>query len=771
MFSRSHGIRTKLRFRSLQSLADPTSASRHTSLQVVSQESQRLRITCHRQNGYGIQTIRANRPRTTDAGAGLSVTQQRPFQAISPSTSSAAKLEFGHESEDDIKRRQDRDSYIKQIAQHLPQEKKENHVPVLKQRRSEFVKWQPPSVKTYGHEGNPFQDWQTALMMLEKHYTPDLKDESHADVALVRQVNSTTSKKGLKSTVVPPGKPHEWTQRSLTAYIQSLVDFRPPRPILFEVLPSDAKRQYLKELSGVADTIESTLHDTELRGCANIDAANIALQFFYDKEMMDRARSLYLRMEYLYLDITTVTWNIILRASASIKDLHNFTFLLDKMIERGFKPNQETWAIFVMALSSVQAKQSTIKSMKTRGIMDDPSARRNVATQMVQAEFIEHFEQNLSSKTFFDKMQDQYGPDWLSTSTGNIIISEVIRSASGNPRLAVVQALRLLYEMKQQSFTANGLTMDLLLREAGRIRQQDVLIEILDIFEKHWGLRPDRQAHQRLFVHAWRKKALNLLRAIWVSACLNGFVSFIMQDLVMKSILSYKGELGLSEQPIPFKHLAGWFLLSVDPSRPLPGENNLHWKPGEEGRLAVQGVLAMKSNLATVGQGHLTHGLTACLRHAFNVDSHWFLQKFWNTRRKQMSLLNKQVHLSITRNLDHKPLLAWSNKRYRDRLARRRSRRLIRALDLRHKKDLGSLSGMKIRSITRLSSRERSELTFRLGRKGQLHTRHLSGQRTKRQFLYRRHPGSLASKIFYQSHRPISPEARKSRSRRRKILK
>ena len=763
MFNCNYGNSAKLRFRALHFTTCHTSA-----FFGIIQEPHKSCISYYRKHGYAVHAIQIDHHRKLQVRSGSSTVQQYAFQSTLNSTLSPARNEFPHESEAEIRRRQDRERYIDQIAQHFPQGNKGVRSAAAKQRRSEYVTWRPPSVKRHEHEENPFHDWQTALMMLKKHYKPESRVEpQHADTGLVRQVHSTTFKEGLKNTIVPPEKPHEWTQRSLTGYIQALAKFRPPRPIFFEVLPDDAKRQYLKSFTGVADAIESALYSTELRGFANIDAANIALQFFYDKEMMDRARSLYLRIEYLYLGATTVTWNIILRASASNKDLHNFSFLLDKMIGRGFKPDQETWAIFIMTLDSEHAKRTTIESMRARGIMDDPAVMRDVATQMVQAEFAEHFEQNKSPGTFFEKMHVQYGLDWLSTSTGNIIISEVIRSANGDPRVAVVQALRLVYELKQRSFAANGVTMELLLREAGRSRQSGLLVEILTIFENHWRLRPDREAHWRLFLHAWRNKALNFLRVIWASACLNGFVSFRMQDLVIRSVLSFNRTSGHSVQPIPFKCLAGWYLLSVDPSRPLPGENSLCWKPGEEERMAAQGVLAMKSNLATAGQGYLACGLVAYLRHALTVDSHWSSQSFWNTRRRQVALLNKGVHLDISRNLDHRPLVASSDKSFIDRLMRRKKRRLVRALNLRHKKDSESLSGMKIESIVRFSSKGRRELTFRVGPKQQHRKRRFGERNAARRFKSRHRPDPFTAKIFYHVNRVSRRKDRKTRTRKR----
>ena len=608
-----------------------------------------------------------------------------------------------------------REFYIQQIVQCLPSDLEDKIPSAIRQRRLKYDEWQPHSVKRHGHEENALNNWHTALMMLKTHYVPDKQDPLNEDVGVVRQAYSNKVRSGIKNTTVPPKKPSRWTQRSLIGYILDLANFKPPRPILFEVLPEDAKRQYLASISDVAIAMDKALHDSELRSYMTIDAANIALQYFYNHEMMNRARSLYLRMEYLYLDLTSETWNIMLRASASYKDIYNFSFLLGNMIGRGFRPNSKTWAIFVMALGPVQAKRSTIDAMKARGIMDDASVRRDVATQMVQHEFVDHIARNSNTETFFDLMLEQYGIDWLSTSTGNILISEVIKSAKGNRSVAVLQALKVLYEMKQRSFAANQVTMDILLKECEGASRQKLLVEILSIFENHWGLKPGREAHQRLFNHAWRNKTLNFLRTLWISACLNGFVSFRMQDLVMQSILSNRNETSKPDDPMPFKQIAGWFLVSVDPSKALPGEHSMQWKPEIEERLAVQGILAVKSNLAMAGQGTIIDGLVESLRRALVVDSHWSSQEFWTVRRKQIRLMCQGTQLEINRTLDDGHLGNSSIKRFIDRLERRKRRRLARTMDLRHKAKAKATTGLKISSLAQLSGKARKELTFKLG--------------------------------------------------------
>ncbi|KAL9125525.1 MAG: hypothetical protein Q9217_005282 [Psora testacea] len=548
----------------------------------------------------------------------------------------------------------DRNRYIEQIVRYLPNRRESNpRFSTTTKRQSGHVRGENSgvsSVEGQQDEYNPFLNWKTALAMLKKHYKPQARAVADNAKGIVRQVDHRVSKYGVKQTIRPPEKPTTWTEAALTAYIQDLADFRPPRPILFEVLPTEQKDQKLASIVDVANTMEQTLTDPDLRRYTNIKACNIALQFLYDRSMMTRARRLFSRMEYLCLDTSATTWNIILRACAAQKDLHNFTYLLNEMIVRGFKPDERTWVTFVMVLNSIEAKKAITSIMRRTRIMDSLSIGRDVATQMVRHEFSGHLTQDAKAAPFFTKMGQLYGPDWLSASTGNTLISAVMQTSQGEPIKAVIQALRLLYEMKQHTFKAGGMTMNIFLQKCLHIEEQDLLIEILSIFETHWNLKPDLVAHRTLFELAWRRQRLNMLRVIWISACLNGYVTFRMQDRIMQSLLEKRGSLQISREPTSFDHLVGQFLIGVDHTfKSQLRSDTIHWKPDGEARVADKYVLAVRSNLATAGQGRLKDGIIVQLRLALELDKHWASEGFWTDPKKQAALLKSSVQVHVTR--------------------------------------------------------------------------------------------------------------------------
>ena len=547
----------------------------------------------------------------------------------------------------------DRTRYIERIAKYLPEEQELGRRSYRAQKRPSHHAGEISNLSSIeGHQAkeNPFLDWRTALAMLKRHYEPKVAPVKKGVDGIVRRVNSRMSNYDLHQTINPPIKPHIWTEAALTTYIQDLADFKPPRPVVFEVLSTEHKDPESASIMAVADSMEKTLNDPQLRKYINTEACNIALQFFYDRSMMNRARRLYSRMEYLNLNLSVTTWNIILRACASLKDLHNFTYLLQEMIIRGFRPDETTWETFVMVLTSTKAKRAVVDTIRSARIMDNGRTGRDIATQMVRHEFAEHRIHYANDAPFFDRMRQLYGTDWVSTSVGNTIISLILQMFQGQHIKAVIQALRTLYEMKQYSFKANDITMRILLKQCIQIKREDLSIEILDIFETHWGLKPGLLAHQTLFEIFWQHKRLNMLRVIWISACFNGHVTFKMQNHVMQSLLKSAGALQGCQEPASFRSLVGRFLAGVqDVSKWHADSDGLCFKFRRKERVAAKYLLAVKSNLAAIGQGRLKDGLISQLRSALAVDEHWASEGFWSNYQKQLYLLTSSLQVEIVR--------------------------------------------------------------------------------------------------------------------------
>ena len=492
-------------------------------------------------------------------------------------------------------------------------------------------------------EDSTLDHWRIAYSILCEH------DNPHPGAQAVYRHQYSHRRSRLERQRRLPRQPRIWDRTSLTVYIHELTAYMPPRPILSQLLPSKAKDDRFRSNLDLANVVLSVLRDENLRDYVTIKACHVALRFFCQHRFMVHARTLYMRMEYLKMEVSTETWNIMLEAYAVCKDLPNFTKFLKGMVRRGFGPDANTWSAFTMVLDSAHTRSLVIRKMRSLGVLENTSIQQRISSFMIGHHVEEHMQEDggIDITSLFSEIHDLYGPHWLSTSAGNQVLSKLIRSFENSKSAGISKALDVLAQMKAYGFTANHKTLSIFLHGCERVLQRDILMQVLVIFQENWKLRPDLQGHERLFRCAWLHRDVNFLRAIWISACVKGYVTFSMQDRIMQSVLQYSLLSLPDSQAIPFTAMAGWFVLSVNPHGPITGfEQNENFLRGRD-RQVSQALVALKSNLALVGQASMPRGLLNVLRQALGIDYRWYQQGFWTSRRDQDNLIKDSLRISV----------------------------------------------------------------------------------------------------------------------------
>ena len=514
-------------------------------------------------------------------------------------------------------------------------------------------------------------DWRIAFYDLQKNYTPEKVDSSKsADTLddgrnLIQTAGSHTQYFGgsdeiqssarkvisisrnhrtfqLAHRVLPPTK---WSEANLGLYIEALAESQRAQANV-----SWAENPQVKGWTKFGDIVaafDKVFYGSTSQEFLSIEAFNTALRFFYDHGMMAKARSLYVRMEDLKMPIPTETFNILLRGSASQRDLHNFTFLLKNMARRGFKPNEETWTLFLQVIDNSTVRAVIVRKMAEMNMLNKIRVRRDVAAQMIHYEITNYLADGYDHHGFLRHMNCKYGPGWLSTAAGNKLLNEVAK------RKSVGESLSLLYEMKEAGFMPDDISINTLLRHCLPLRLHELAIEILEAFEYHYRLYPGRAAYETLFLQAWRSRLLNFSSVIWRSACICSAVSDKMRDLVFQSLLSYTPALDeriqSSEVADPstlsrnakFKKFAGRFVVGVDGPRGAEiyqAMNILNLKPRK--RTLKWAQILLESSLRVSRTWVLKRDLPQLLGQALTVDKTWAAEGLYKKGDWQKMLLH-----------------------------------------------------------------------------------------------------------------------------------
>ncbi|CAD6594003.1 MAG: hypothetical protein ASARMPRED_008334 [Alectoria sarmentosa] len=584
----------------------------------------------------------------------------RRIQSDNPYTTPSLRFITFDQAQHDLgvesRERWERERYSDQIASFLPMQS----AALPKDKRSQKSSYgKNKEDKLFVNallkdKGLSSHDWRIALSDLQKYYIPKKIDKrkeffscdqalnlvqntgSHAQdldgsnesQSFARRVSSISRNHRSFRLARNISPPIEWLEVNLAIYVEALADSQKNQAKI-----PWAEKPRLKEWTNIEDvvaTFDSVFYSTASQKSLSIEACNTALRFFYDHGMMAKARSLYIRMEDLKMQIPTETFNILLRGSASQRDLHNFTFLLNNMTRRGFKPNEETWVLFLQVIDTSTVRAIIVRKMAEMNMLDRIEIRRDVATHMVHYEIVNHLDDGHDPHNFLDHMNSKYGIGWLSTTAGNKLLNEVAK------RKSVAESLSLLYEMKQAGFMPDDISMNTLLRHCLPLKRHELAIEILSAFKYHYRLQPGRQVYETLFIQAWRSRLLNFSKVIWRSACIYGTVSPKLQHLVVQSLLSYTttldkrvqsddtAEPSSSSRYAKFEELAGRFVTGVDGPRGAElnqAKDTLELDPRR--RTLKWAQVLVESILRIARTCRLKSDLPQLLRQALTIDKTW----------------------------------------------------------------------------------------------------------------------------------------------------
>jgi len=499
-------------------------------------------------------------------------------------------------------------------------------------------------------KGRTSYDWRIPLLQLEQYYKPQYVEATAESEGLfckgdtARRVYIEPNRALTLARDVP--EPKSWSEASLLFYIEDATESQASQARISPALKP--QHRDWSNVTDIADIIYHLFHRRALRTLLTVDACNTALRFFYKHGMFSRARAIYIQMETMKMPIPTETFNIILRSAAGHRDLHNFSFLLHNMIQRGFRPDEETWVNLLMAINSTAVRAVILYKMKENNMLGKPGIGPDVAALMVQHDLTFHLGNGHSFDEFLNHMDSRYGVRWLSTSAGNSLLNE-----SGKRRSAV-ESLDLLDGMKQRGFIPDEVSINTLLRKCLLFRQDKDAIEILHAFYGQFDLRPRHLVHETLFVQAWKNRMLNFARVIWRLACIGGFVTFTMRKLVFRSLLANTSE-DASTPPPPnhveqrsldrskaFNELAGKFVVGVrEPQEPELGElRRIIWdySSDPQRRNVKRAQVHMNRDLVTAQSFRTKIGMVELLRQALELDKKWAAKGLWRIGGRQLDL-------------------------------------------------------------------------------------------------------------------------------------
>ncbi|KAI6839134.1 hypothetical protein KC340_g8203 [Hortaea werneckii] len=416
----------------------------------------------------------------------------------------------------------------------------------------------------------------------------DFDDHEHEE-------SFTAQKHDLKPPIMDSDVSHRLRNRSeiadtnaFAAYIEDLT-VRPSMQIRRE---SAAKARALTDLLSntpqtthfIAQELIHLFSDRTLHKYASSDAVTRALHYLATIPRMDAVRDVFAALESSGIyEFTSSNFNVLLAVAAKHEDVHNFTFLLERMRRQEVRPSWRTWASLhdlVCRRFSSKAVRLTEERMRREGVLGHPQAIRQVVANRVSTDLTAYLDAHAVRvekggmphdkdvlSDFLALYDEHWNPlleaaragrtdtntrhelaperrDWLSVSAANRMIQVLLIHGRTQDAFTVIQKLEAAGEFPRVE------TLNTFLSAASKARDAESAIAALQFFAPYLDTtgRSDRRSgniHLNdwsftiLFTIAWRGQCYNLLRTIWRYGVCSGQIDSKVLSRLRSSLLTY----------------------------------------------------------------------------------------------------------------------------------------------------------------------------------------------------------------------------------------
>ena len=337
----------------------------------------------------------------------------------------------------------------------------------------------------------------------------------------IRDENDPTHTTYIRMLPSEIPRPEQWNVKTLTNYIDDLTRCRLPESKLRLHYPHEMA--FYKE---IGDRIIEVLVDPKILKYISSKVAKAAISFFVHHGPLSKLNRILPMFDEL---LTTRTFNELLRAASRRQDLYLFGSYIDVMKRTGVVPNGWDWVHFLKCIRSPKLRSYMLVYLQQKGALHQPHILKAAVASALQDSFGYHISTGQDVYAYLDGLQQVFGP-WLSTFAINNLVLEASWMKCPEALAAILDYCRKTHLPLDNRTLAYGLMyfVDTKRFVAGAEF-------FLDMIRKDRVHRSDI-ATQLLWVLAWKRRAYNVCRLIWRYSCMEGIVSWEMQNMVLASV-------------------------------------------------------------------------------------------------------------------------------------------------------------------------------------------------------------------------------------------
>lgn len=316
--------------------------------------------------------------------------------------------------------------------------------------------------------------------------------------------------------------PESWSIRAFGDYVEMVTNFhrtKAPQKVIYD--NGDLHEVVARDL------LLGLFQNSENRKYFSGRAMVLVMSFLYHHRFFKEIKSLFPVFEEFF---TTRSFNTLLRSAAINYNMTLFKIYVQEMKRCGVHPDGSTWVAFLQALRSQQAKAYFLDILVEKGVLRESSAIRNAVIAAITHKYRTHLNAGGSTAEFIQRMNTQFGQDWLSTPAVNKMILETSLTRNLDARNEI---LRYSWE---KGILLNTATLDNALVYYVDTKRARAGINFFVKFARMYKPKLSLLTWQLLWYLGYRKKLYGVCRVVWRYACLHRGAGTLMVHNVLRSL-------------------------------------------------------------------------------------------------------------------------------------------------------------------------------------------------------------------------------------------
>lgn len=402
--------------------------------------------------------------------------------------------------------------------------------------------------------------YKTLTEAESKNFTKALKRFKLLSTPLTRAEGAHNNKRWIDHHVKMTSMPSTWTIATFEEYVEELVDSTVEGHLHSQIYVAKKRRPLEDHEKAVTNRLCQLFNSAPAALVASCSALKIALNYICARgpKHFPAALRLVRILELRGLRLDTQAFNMLVKATVKMADANRFFVLLKRMKWHNYKPDLETWLLFLRMTKSPQHRLMILQSIRSKNLLVTQQDLRSVAKEMAADDAERAISEGKDLKSFLEEQERRYGPMWLTPAAAHHAIDVFCSHQRFDDAFKMLDLMMEVSSSlppsryhEKPDMTPTGTSFVVILSHARLINKVPLAVnaqrKLAQSNARHKYL--DFRVLDLLFKIAWKSNLRSSLVVIWRYASLARMTTWHMRQRVA-DLLQGKvdnGGVGLSE--------------------------------------------------------------------------------------------------------------------------------------------------------------------------------------------------------------------------------